>query len=279
MLKPTKSQITILLSAMLVFAGCNATRTTDTTRTGMEQLLISNAIDQSLDRIDFSSVAGRAVFVDEKYLDSVDKKYIIGSLRQRAFRSGARLVDKPDDADIVLELSSGAIGTDRSEGFIGVPAFNLPGPFPVTMPEIKLASQSTQYGTAKISIVAYDPKSKQALSPGGLVRARSNNSNWSVFGIGPISTGSVREEIPTKNILGRTEPLISLNTRHAPGRHQNVASFPDLNGGDPTQTNPSPDRGGFNQNAVPASAPNAAPAAPTPWPIEQNRFPFAEPPK
>ncbi len=182
------------LLVLVTCAGCASSRMTDTKRAGVEQLLVSNAIDTSLDKIDFDCLAGGAVFVDDRLLDCTDSNYIVGSVRQRAFEAGCSLVDKADQADIVLELYSGAVGTDRAEGFIGTPALNMPGPFPVQLPEIKLFSQTTQYGTAKLGVVAYDAKSKRALSSGGLARSRSNDSNWTVLGIGPFNSGSLRDE-------------------------------------------------------------------------------------
>ena len=46
-------------------------------RTGVEQLLISSAVDQSLDHIDLSPLREKQVFLETKYLDCVDKNYII----------------------------------------------------------------------------------------------------------------------------------------------------------------------------------------------------------
>ncbi len=183
------------LLVVLVTIGCNTTRVTDTSRTGVEQLLISGAIDKSLDRIDFSSLAGRDVFVDDTYLDCVDKKYVVGVIRHRALRERARLVAKAEEADVILEVYCGTVGTDRAEGFLGTPAVSVPGPMPIALPEVKLISQATQYGTAKLGIVAYDAKTKQALSAGGLTRARANDSNFYFLGMGPINTGTVREEV------------------------------------------------------------------------------------
>ena len=206
----------IWVSVAVTCAGCASTRLTDTSRSGMEQLLVSKAIDSSLDKIDFESLSGAAVLVDEKYLESTDKKYVVGSVRQRAFEAGCRLVDKPDDADVVLEIYSGAVGTDRSEGFIGTPSINVPGPLPVQLPEIKLISQTTQYGTAKLGVVAYDAKTKKALSSGGLTRARSDNSNWTVLGIGPFNSGSIREEVALTTRLQASDQRILLSDRRPP---------------------------------------------------------------
>ncbi|MES2790588.1 MAG: DUF6655 family protein, partial [Planctomycetota bacterium] len=59
-------------SLLLVLIGCTSTKTSNTARTGTEQLLISNAVDQSLAKVDFSQMAGKKILVEEKYLDSVD---------------------------------------------------------------------------------------------------------------------------------------------------------------------------------------------------------------
>ncbi len=187
------------LSVILIAccAGCGSTRVTDTSRTGLEQILISNAIDRSLDEFDLAMVNGYRVFVDEKNLECTDKKYVIGSLRRRLLADGGQLVDKPEDAAIVVEVHSGGVGTDRSEGFLGIPAANLPGPIPIGLPEVKLLSQQTHYGSAKIGLVAYDAKSRRSLGEGGVSLARSNNSSWSILGIGPFNSGSIPKELAT----------------------------------------------------------------------------------
>lgn len=71
---------------LTVLAGCTSTKQSNTARTATEQLLISNAVDQSLNKVDFSSLSGSAVFVEEKHLDCVDKGYILGSIRHRLLR-------------------------------------------------------------------------------------------------------------------------------------------------------------------------------------------------
>lgn len=179
----------------LTLTGCGTTRTSDTARTGMEQLLISNAVDHVVDGVDFKPLAGKNVFVDDQYLECVDKKYVIGAIRHRAFRAGARMVAKPEEADLVLEVHAGAVGTDKSDSFLGMPAVAMPGPFPVQIPEIKLYSQSKQVGTAKIGMIAYDPKTRAAVGQGGLAMSRSDNNNWYVLGVGPFTSGRVPDEI------------------------------------------------------------------------------------
>ena len=138
----------VLLLALLFASGCSSAQTSNTARTAREQLLISNAIDQSLAKVNFSSLAGANVFLEEKYMDSVDKPYIVGSLRHHVLRSGGSLVDKAEDADVIMEARSGGVGTDMSEKFVGIPEIALPGL--LSIPEIRFAENKAQQGYAKI---------------------------------------------------------------------------------------------------------------------------------
>ena len=185
----------LCLTVVVASLGCSTYRTTGTARTGLEQLLISNAIDQSLDKIDFSSLHGTGVYVEEKYLDGVDKNYVIAAVRHRILNGGARLVSKLEDSDITMEIRSGGIGTDIKETFFGIPEIAVPLPFPVQLPEFRLFNTTAQYGTAKIGLIAYETKSRQALGAGGISLARSNDNNMYLLGIGPFNHGSIRDEL------------------------------------------------------------------------------------
>jgi hypothetical protein len=183
-----------ILAAAFLFSGCTTTRTTDTARTGMEQLLISNAIDQTLDKVALPQVAGRKVFVDDKYLEAVDKGYILGSLRQKLMSAGAHVVDAKEGSDLTMEIFSGGVGTDNVESYLGVPGLTVPG-MPVEIPEVRVYEKKSQFGTAKLGMVAYATTTGDLLYDNGKTLARADDSNWSVMGIGPFQEGSVREEV------------------------------------------------------------------------------------
>lgn len=203
-------------------AGCSNTRMTDTARTGVEQLLLSHSVDRCLQKLDFGPLAGHSVYVDERFLDSVDRKYVAAALRRELFTAGVRVVEKAEEAEFVLEVSSGALGTDRSEGFLGIPAIRVPGPYSFETPEVRFISQTTQYGTAKLSFVLYDTKSREALGGGTLLLARSSNTNWFILGIGPFNSGTIREDL----LAARKEMLRSQETKVAlvdPHRLQRLA--------------------------------------------------------
>jgi hypothetical protein len=178
---------------LICLVGCSTTRTSDTSRTGLEQLLISNAVDQALNKVDFTPFVGKAVYLDEKYLECTDKNYVIASIRHRLFRHGATVAAKREEADVVLEVRSGAVGTDNSDSYIGIPEVVLPGI--VTLPEVRFFTRTRQHGTAKLGLVAYDAKTSRQLGDGGVTLARSHESNLYLFGVGPFQSGSVREEM------------------------------------------------------------------------------------
>jgi len=181
-------------------AGCTSSVTSNTARTAKEQLLLSDAVERSLRKVDFRSLGGQQVYVEEKYLECVDKPFVLGSVRHQIMRHGGRIVDAVDAADVVMELRSGGVGTDTAESFLGTPEIALPGM--LTVPEIRLTERKTQYGYAKIGMVLYDAKTRQVLGDGGLALAQSDDSNWYVFGVGPIQRGSLKSSVTTANSGG-----------------------------------------------------------------------------
>ncbi|MBI1346167.1 hypothetical protein GC163_07740 [bacterium] len=178
--------------------GCTSARSSNTARTAREQLLLSNAVDQSLSKVDFSAFQGTNIYIEDKYLDCVDKGYIIGSLRHRAMVSGARVAAKAEEADVVLELRSGAVGTDTADSYLGIPEVVLPGM--LTLPEVRLITRNNQSAVAKLGIVAYDAKTKQLLGHGGVSSSQSKDNNWYVLGIGPYQNGQLKDEIQKTTI-------------------------------------------------------------------------------
>src|SRR4051812_40160233 len=116
----------------LALTGCGTTKMTDTPRSATEMLLVSQAVDYAVARIDFSPLAGQAVFLDASALekDVVDKGYLISLVRQQLLAHGALIQEERWRALYVLELRVGAIGTDRNSVMLGTPAVSLPAVVP-----------------------------------------------------------------------------------------------------------------------------------------------------
>ncbi len=187
----------IVAVALSMLTGCVTTKQTDTARTGVEQLLLSTATDQALDKVDLAPIAHAKVFVDTQYLDCVDKNYVIVSLHQRLLRQDCKLVEKREDAEVVVEVGAGSLGTDRTEWFVGIPEIPLAMPSPISIPKLSVFTRTRAMGTAKICVVALDVKTHQAVINSGYSLARSDQKDWNVLGVNSAQTGSVPKAIET----------------------------------------------------------------------------------
>lgn len=187
----------LVLGLTQAAAGCATMKQSDTARTGIEQLLISSAADGALDKIDLRPISNAKVFLETKYLDCVDKNYIILSMRQRMMRYGCTIVDKAEDAQVIVEVASGGVGTDRNELFVGTAEIPLPPPSPVAIPRLALLERQRAIGTAKLSVLAYDVQTKSPVINSGYSLARSDHKTWNVMGLGGMNSGSVHEELAT----------------------------------------------------------------------------------
>src|ERR1700733_2650908 len=156
----------LILLSIAGICGCAQMKTATTARTGAEQLLISNSVDQALNKVDWTPFHGKSVFIEEKYVDCVDKAYVIGSIRHRVATAGGKLAAAADKSDIVVEVRSGGVGTDISDAFVGIPAVTVPG-F-LTLPDIRFVTHQLETGTAKIGLIAYDAKTRKVLGDGGM---------------------------------------------------------------------------------------------------------------
>lgn len=163
-----KTMLTLCVALGVLVSGCMTARQSDTERTGVEQLLLSTAVDRATDDFDLSALAGMAVKVDLSNLEGVDRGYVANSVRERLLQAGARLVDGPADADAVVEGASGGVGTDGSYSIIGLPpiSLNVMGSG-FSTPEMALFKSSTQYGVAKVNLHARDAKTGEMISASG----------------------------------------------------------------------------------------------------------------
>jgi len=215
----------IMKAVIGLMVGCTSTKQSNTARTATEQLLISNAVDQSLNKVDFTPLAGSTVFVEEKYIDCVDKGYIVGSIRHKLLQAGAMLAVKPEEADAILEVRSGGVGTDVSSSYLGVPGFTAPGM--IGIPDIKIVTHDTQKGIAKIGIVVYSTRSKRELGEGGVSMARADDTNTYFMGFGPKQSGTLQYEVMRSTALQPGQQIREIPIDVAIGRPAAAKSTAD----------------------------------------------------
>ncbi len=192
----------VTLSALTWLTGCGTT----TQRVATEQLLMSDAVDNAISRLDFYHLKDQSVYLDTafvrpvKSVGFVNADYIISSLRQQIASAGCLIQDKREDADIIIEPRVGALGTDGHEVTYGVPQtqalssaaalFSGGAPVPA-VPEISFGRSDAQSGIAKVIVFAYERETKRPVWQSGVAKAESNSKNTWVLGAGPFQKGSI----------------------------------------------------------------------------------------
>jgi len=151
----------------------------------------------------------------KKNKSTVDRGYLISSVRHQLVSSGALLKEDEKTAEFMVELRAGGIGTDRATFLIGTPAITMPAILPgvpSSIPEIALYKRNDQKGVAKIGVFAYQRATGRAVWQTDIVQEASTLKDRWIFGSGPYSSGSIRkktefagEELPAMPKI----PLIS----------------------------------------------------------------------
>ena len=186
----------------MLLVGCGAT----VHRAGTEQLLTSDAVDQSVSKLDFTILAGRTVYFDTKFLRNVkgigfvNSDYIVSSIRQQLVSAGCLLSEIRDEADYIVEARVGALGSDSHEVTYGIPASNAlnsaatllaSAPALPSVPEVSIAKRNAQTATVKIAAFAYHRESQAPVWQSGLAESRSSARDTWLFGAGPFQQGTI----------------------------------------------------------------------------------------
>lgn len=194
--------VPLLAAALSLLAGCGTSKS----RSATEQLLISDAVDRTVSRVDFRVLSGQTVYFDTTYIKSVkgvgfvNADYVISALRQQMVAAGCLLEEQKEDADFVVEGRLGALGTDDSEVVYGMPASTavasaaslLPSvPAVPAIPEISIARKQDYQSAAKIGLFAYHRVTRQPVWQSGVSLARSTAKDTWIMGAGPFQTGSI----------------------------------------------------------------------------------------
>jgi len=210
----SRSTLALFVLAVLAAYGCGTTRITDTRRTATEQLLITDAIDKALDEIDVSPLAGKKIYCeDDSYRPSEDQRYLAATVRQKLLAGGAVLANSKSDADLVVEIRAGVVGTDSHSLVYGIPSVNVPpalaalgGPGAAipTIPEVPFVKKNGQKGVAKIALFAFEQETGKAFWQSGATPTESDSQDVWIFGAGPFQWGSIHEE---PQFAGESLPL------------------------------------------------------------------------
>ena len=130
---------------------------------------------------------------------SLEHLFLVGELRAKLLKSGVRLVDAKEKAQIVLEVRAGALSANHLEYLLGFPAGTVPvsstgtvGPSTsVNTPELAIVKSTKQYGWASVAFVAYWRDSGELLAVSGPFIGYTSREDYWLFGAGPNTTGTI----------------------------------------------------------------------------------------
>jgi hypothetical protein len=190
--------IFFLLIGMVDF-GCATIRTTDPPRTATEQFLLTEATRKAVDQIRADTLRDRKIFTDVSYLvpNVPENMFAIAELRRKLLMDGVRIVEKRDQAEVILEVRSGGIGIDRLEYLFGIPSFYLTPTtgnntqVPLATPELSIFKNTRQKGYAAIAFVAYWADTGELVASSGPFLGKTFREDWWIFGVGPKTLGNI----------------------------------------------------------------------------------------
>jgi hypothetical protein len=194
---------------LVLASGCTSVKMTGTPRTGTEQLLLTGTWDDALYHVDFSPLAGSRVFLDAQYISVVDKDWVISSIRRTMAEQGVLLENNKDKANVIVEASFGAYGTDERDRKLGLPGFSIV-PSLTTGAAVSSSGSSTsltfsetnqQDAVVKARLFAYEAKTGRLVwETAPLLNAQGVRDHF-VIGSGPyrLSSRPEVEQYPSES--------------------------------------------------------------------------------
>jgi hypothetical protein len=207
----------LLLSLMCFAGGCATIRVTDPPRTADEEFLLTDAATRAVNQLSMDPLRGRLVWVVSEYAFSTTQPYdqsfltnevrsptfenafLIAELRARLLQSGVRLAESRAQAEVILEVRTGALAVNRIDFLLGVPATYIPGAtatagstnIPLALPELALFKSTRQQGFGSVAFVAYWRNTGELLAISGPFVGRTFRTDYFIFGYALPPVGNI----------------------------------------------------------------------------------------
>ena len=144
---------TLVLALALPASGCTTVRVTPTERSSVEQRLLVRSLERAAARLDITPLVGRRLRL-ELFSLTKDQVFAREFLRARLEERGLH-VTSGADADVTIQVFTGALAVDTAETLFGVPAMQAPV-LAVPIPEIALFKWERSRGHAELQSYVYD---------------------------------------------------------------------------------------------------------------------------
>lgn len=165
--------IGLVLSLVFWVSGCSVVQEqTNSPRTSVEQLLLTQAIERGLGDLALPLPVGTTVAL-KTYGFTSDKEFARRLVEGWFLDQGYRLMPT-DAAPVTVRMIIHALGTERGQSFFGIPPISSSLFFPAALPELAIYRMAGQKGLARYQLEIADSKT------GGLIH-RSPMIEGSVF--------------------------------------------------------------------------------------------------
>ncbi|MCP4378823.1 MAG: hypothetical protein GY794_21935 [bacterium] len=144
----------IIVVLALISSGCTSRTFSTTSRTAIEQLLLTRAVDVAMVKFDMPELADKKVFIDFTNLKCYESEYVKVAVRARIAQTGSRLTASSDDADLTIEVAAGALALEYKQGVVGMPALPVPNS-PVPLPAMPFYRSTEQTAIVKLLIFVH----------------------------------------------------------------------------------------------------------------------------
>ena len=137
-----------------LLGGCTSRTVSNTPRTAIEQLLLSTSVDKALEKLKLPEITEKNVYLNFADLQAYDVEYVKSAFKAAIAKQCSAIVEKPEDADYIIQVSSGGLGNEYKDTLFGIPGLPVPGS-PATLPELALWKRVEQDGIAKFLVTVY----------------------------------------------------------------------------------------------------------------------------
>ena len=145
----------IIIVAAMASGGCSSRTFSTTSRTAIEQLLLTRAVDVAMVKFDMPELADKKVFIDFTNLKCYEAEYVKVAVRNRIAQSGSLLVATADKADLTIEVAAGALALEYKQGVVGMPPLPVPNS-PVPLPAMPFYKTTEQTAIVKLLIFVHN---------------------------------------------------------------------------------------------------------------------------
>lgn len=171
------------LAGLLPAVGCMSGRSSTTLRTAVEQALLSQSAEASLEKMQFNSFAGKTGLIRKDYFCAVDCEYVMGALQRKLLTAGMALADNDKSsatADLIIYPSVAHASIDDSGILIGFPEIPLtiPGMGSMVIPETAFFKYGSQKGLNRMVVYAKDAKTKKMAFTTDIVSSQKYYDRW-----------------------------------------------------------------------------------------------------